>query len=553
MLGTLYIPTLTAGIINNGIVKGNLDYVWRMGGGMLLLALFTAIVSILGTYMSTNVATGMGRDVRGELFRKTQIFSTNDFNKFGAASLITRSTNDVTQVQQSFSIIIEMLLPAPIMTVAGLLLAFSKNRLLAFTIMGVMVVVVLITVLIARRVIPIFEKLQILMDNINRTVRDNIIGVRVIRAFNRTEYEKNRTDQTFLEYANTAIKVNKIFAILMPVIMVMMNLTTLLIVWLGGQQVAMGNIEIGDIMAIIEYAMLILMYLIMGIAVFIMIPRAQTCATRINEVLEMEPEFSKQVAVQNNLNNSQSNAKVEFRNVTFRYEGADEDVLHEISFVAPPGGTTAIIGSTGSGKSTVGSLLMRLYDIQSGEILVDGKNIREYSEENLREMVGYVSQKAFLFSGTIADNLRHGKKDATVDEMYHAAKISQIDDFISGLEKGLDSSVSQGGSNFSGGQKQRLSIARAIIKKTKIYFFDDSFSALDFKTDARLRAALKKEVISSAVIIVAQRISSIIDANQIIVLDEGRIVGIGTHKELLADCSVYQQIAKSQLSEEELA
>jgi len=552
VLGTLYIPTLTASIINNGIIKGNLDYVWSMGGTMLLVALFTAIVSIFGTYLSTYVSTGIGRDIRGVLFRKTQNFSTNDFNKFGAASLITRSTNDVTQIQQAFSIMVEMLLPAPIMTIAGLVLAFSKSRFLAFTIMGVMLVILLITVIIGRKTIPVFEKLQTLMDNINRTVRENIIGVRIIRAFNRTGYEKKRVDQTFTDYADTAIKVNKIFAVLMPVIMVMMNLTTLLIVWMGGQQVAIGKLEIGDIMAIIEYAMIILMYLIMGVAVFIMLPRAQTCATRINAVLDLQPEFKKEMSVQNKTSSNQNNVKAEFRHVTFRYEGAEEDVLHDMNFTIKSGQTTAIIGGTGSGKSTIGSLLMRFYDIQSGSIFVDGKEIREYSEEKLRDRIGYVPQKAFLFSGTIADNLRHGKRNATVEEMHHAAQIAQIDDFITGLDQGLESFVSQGGNNFSGGQKQRLSIARAIIKKPDLYIFDDSFSALDFKTDAKLRAALKSEVADSAVIIVAQRISSIIDADQIIVLDEGRIVGKGIHKELLDNCMVYQQIATSQLSEEEL-
>lgn len=553
VLGTLYIPTLTASIINNGIMKGNLDYVWEMGGFMLIVALLTATFSVLGTYMSTYIATGLGRDIRGALFRKTQSFSTNDFNQFGAASLITRSTNDVTQVQQSFSTIVEMLLPAPIMTIAGLILAFSKNRFLAFIIMGVMLLIIIITVSIGKKVVPVFQSLQNLLDNINRTVRDNIIGVRVIRAFNRTEYEKKRADQSFTEYANTAIKANKIFAVMMPLIMVIMNLCTLLIIWVGGRQVAIGKMELGDIMANIEYAMIILMYLIMGIAVFIMIPRAQTCANRINAVLDLEPEFTQSLAKNKQSESIDKTVKVEFRQVSFHYEGAEEDVLHDISFIVESGQTTAIIGGTGSGKSTIGSLLMRFYDIQSGDILIDGRNIREYSEESLHGMIGYVPQKSFLFSGTIADNLRHGKKNATVEEMHQAAEIAQINDFINGLETGLDSPVSQSGSNFSGGQKQRLSIARALVKNPDIYFFDDSFSALDFKTDAKLRTALKQKVVKSSVIIVAQRISSILDANQIIVLDEGRIVGKGTHKELLASCLVYQQIAKSQLSEEELA
>lgn len=550
VMGTLYIPTLTANIVNNGIVAGDLDYVWKTGGFMLLTAVATAVFSILGTLTSTSISTSMGCDIRGALFRKAQDFSINNFNKFGAASLITRSTSDVTQIQQAFSIIVEMLLPAPFMTIAGLILAFSKNRLLAFTILGFMAAIIIFVVFMGKKVIPIYDRLQGLLDNINRTVRESIIGVRVIRAFNRSGYEKMRTDETFHEYAKTAIKANKIFAVMIPFVMVLMNVCTLVIIWIGGQQVAVGGMQIGDIMAIIEYAMLTLMYLLMGVAVFIFIPRAQICANRINTVLEMQPEIVNNIV---QFNRKKSNAKVEFKNVTFRYAGAEEVVLHDIDFTVEKGKTTAIIGSTGSGKSTIASLLMRFYDIEKGNILIDGKDVREYPQEKLRDKIGYVPQKAFLFSGTIADNLCHGKRDATEEEMHHAAKIAQIDDFITGLDKGLGSPVSQGGSNFSGGQKQRLSIARAIIRKPDIYIFDDSFSALDFKTDASLRKALKQEIADSAVIIVAQRISTILDADQIILLDEGKIVGRGTHRELLERCLVYQQIAKSQLSEEELA
>lgn len=549
VMGTLFIPTLTANIVNNGIVVGDLNYVWKTGGFMLLTAVATAAFSILGTFTSTSISTSMGCDIRGALFRKAQEFSINDFNQFGAASLITRSTNDVTQIQQAFSIIVEMLLPAPFMTIAGLILAFSKNRFLAFTILGFMIAIIVFVVIMGKKVIPIYDRLQGLLDKINRTVRESIIGVRVIRAFNRTAYEKKRTDETFHEYASTAIKANKIFAVMIPFVMVIMNICTLVIIWVGGQQVAHGGMQIGDIMAIIEYAMLTLLYLLMGVAVFIFIPRAQICAKRINAVLDTQPENANIVVPFHTMKQS---AKVIFKNVTFRYAGAEEVVLQGIDFIAEKGKTTAIIGSTGSGKSTIANLLMRFYDIENGNILIDGKDLRVYTQEALRNKIAYVPQKAFLFSGTIADNLRHGKKDATEEEMHHAAKIAQIDDFINGLDKGMESRVSQGGSNFSGGQKQRLSIARAIIRKPDIYIFDDSFSALDFKTDASLRKALKKEVAESAVIIVAQRISTILDADQIIVLDEGQIVGKGTHRELLENCLVYQQIAKSQLSEEEL-
>lgn len=552
-LGTLYIPTLTASIVNNGIVAGDLGYVWKTGGFMLLVALLTATVSTLGTYMSTYISPAMGCDIRKSLFRKVQKFSVNDFNQFGAASLITRSTSDVTQLQMAFSIIVEMLLPAPFMTVAGLILAFSKNASLSFALLGFMAVILLLTVLIGKGVIPIFEKMQTSLDTINRAVRESIIGVRVIRAFHRTKDDKIRMDKSFQDYAQIAIKANKIFAALLPLVMLIMNICTVCFVWFGGKQVTAGNMEIGDIMAIIEYSMLTLMYLVMGLTAFIFIPRAQTCANRISAVLTTTPEFAHSVVKSASGKNRKSPAhtKIEFKDVSFRYADAEEAVLHDIDFAVNKGETTAIIGSTGSGKSTIASLIMRFFDIENGSILVDGKDVRGYSQEELREKVGYVPQKAFLFSGTIADNLRHGKKNATEEEMYHALRIAQIDDFVE--KQGLDYRVSQGGNNFSGGQKQRLSIARAIIKKPDIYIFDDSFSALDFKTDAKLRAALKKEVGNSAVIIVAQRISTILDADQIIVLDEGRIVGKGKHNELMKNCTVYQQIAHSQLSEEELA
>ena len=551
VIGTLYIPTLTADIVNNGIVAGNLDYVWSTGGFMLLVAVATAIFSVWGTYSSTYIATALGKDIRGALFRKAQDFSVNDFNKFGAASLITRSTSDVGQIQMAFSIVVEMLLPAPFMAVAGLILSFSKNPSIAFMVVGFMVAILFATVIVAKKVIPLFDRMQNALDTINRTVRESVIGVRVIRAFNRAKDSKARMDNSFENYANIAIKANKIFAGLLPLIMLIMNILTILIVWFGGRQVAAGGMEIGDIMAIIEYAMLTLFYLVMGAAAFIFIPRAQTCAKRINAVLDTVPEFEKS----NNhskTDRGKDAAKVQFKNVTFRYDDAEEAVLHNIDFAVEKGKTTAIIGSTGSGKSTIASLLMRFFDIESGSILVDGKDVREYSQDVLRGKIGYVPQKAFLFSGTIADNLRHGKKNATEEEMLAACRIAQIDDFIINSEKGLKTRVSQGGNNFSGGQKQRLSIAKAIIKKPDIYIFDDSFSALDFKTDARLRSALKDEVGDSAVIIVAQRISTILDADQIVVLDEGKIVGKGTHKDLLASCTVYQQIAHSQLSEEEL-
>lgn len=550
VIGTLYIPTLSASIINNGIANKDLNFVFKTGAIMLGVALVTALLSTLGTYVSTWISTVIGKDIRSAMFRKIQDYSVDNFNEVGAASMITRSTSDVTVIQQTFSIIVEMLLPVPFMTVAGLILAFQKNVQLAYIILGLMLFVIVAVLIVAKRVVPIFEKLQTVMDRINKTVRESIIGVRVIRAFNRSSHEEIRMNETFDEYADNAIRANKFFAYVMPLVMAVMSLCTLLILWFGGKQVAAGNMLIGDIMAVIEYAMLILMYMIMGVAVMIMIPRAQTSVARINEILNFN---TNKINSGGNLADATSDAKVEFRNVTFKYHNAEAAVLHDISFSAHKGHMTAIIGGTGSGKSTIASLLMRFYDIQNGHIFLDGTDIKQFSDLELRARIGYVPQKAFLFSGTIADNLRHGRKDATETEMYEAARIAQIEEFVKSREEGLRSRVSQGGSNFSGGQKQRLSIARAVIKKPEIFIFDDSFSALDFKTDAKLRAALKNEIKDSAMIVVAQRISTIIDADEIVVLDEGYIVGKGTHKELMQNCSVYQQIAQSQLSEEELA
>lgn len=554
MVGTLYIPTLTASMVNNGIITGDLAEVWRIGLTMLLVALITALVSIVGTYLSSSIATSMGSDIRGALFKKTLSLSTDEYNRFGAPSLITRSTSDVTSVQQTFSMLVEMLLPAPFIATVGLVLAFSKNKLLSFIILGAMIFILLSTIVLAKKAVVLFEKMQTLMDQMNKRVRESIIGVRVIRAFNRTEQEKERIDESFTAYADTAIKANKIFAVMMPLVMGVMNFSTLLILWFGGKEVAAGQLQIGDIMAVIEYAMLIIMYLVMGVAVFMMVPRAQTSAMRINEVLDIEPEQKIYSAVESKLTrDSLEENIVSFENVTFRYKGAEEAALEHLSFVAKRGETTAIIGGTGSGKSSIASLLMRFYDVESGSIKVDGKDIRTMSQASLREKIGYVPQKAFLFSGSLEENLRHGRSDATEEELFHALEVAQMAGFVEESVEGLAKPLSQGGNNLSGGQKQRLSIARAVIKNPDILLFDDSFSALDAATDVRLRAALKKETNNSAVIIVAQRISSIMDADNILVLEDGQLVDQGTHKELMEHSVIYQEIARSQMREEESA
>ncbi|MEG0075566.1 MAG: ABC transporter ATP-binding protein [Eubacterium sp.] len=548
-LGTLFIPTLTASIINNGIVNGDIPYILQTGGKMLILAALTGLFAIFGTYLSAILSSGVGRDIRNAIFTKAQNFSITDFNTIGTASMITRSTSDVTQIQQATLMSLQMLLPAPIMAIGGLVLAFFKNKTMGIIILITMIVFMFTAFILGKKAVPLFGKLQRGMDKINRVMREYITGARVIRAFNRTEAEQNRVNQSFDDYAGIAIKVNKIFAVMMPLVMLMLNLCTLCILWFGGIRVSQGSMAIGDIMAVIEYSFLILYYLIMGVMVFMMLPKAQACGIRISEVLNLHPTISDHTSFSVPDKNA---PKLSFDAVTFAYPDAEEPVLSRLTFSCNPGEITAIIGGTGSGKSTIASLIPRFYDIQEGKICIDGIDISTYSQKKLREQIGFVPQKAFLFSGTIRDNLRFGNPHATDEILYKASQIAQADDFITELELGFDAPVAQGGNNFSGGQKQRLSIARALVKKPEIYVFDDSFSALDFKTDARLRAALKSEITDAAVILVAQRISSIMDANQIIVLDNGMIAGIGTHHTLLKNCTVYKEIAESQLSKEEL-
>lgn len=545
-MGTLLIPTLMSDIVNKGILPGNTAYIWQISLVMLAAAVLVAGISIAHIYLSSDNAALIGRDIRNAVFRKAQELSVYDFNQFGTASMITRSTNDVIQIQTGFSTIIELLLPAPFMTVAGLLLTFSKDRVLSLILISMMAVILLMALLLSRKAIPMFDKLLIMMDEMNRSVLEKISGVRVIRAFNRTVYEKERLDDTFTRYGNMGIRINRLFAVLMPLITLIMNLCTLLIIGFGNNRIHTGSMELGDLYAIIEYATITLMFLIMGLSAIVTIPRMNISAGRIAEVLRAENSISD---TGGRIAEKQAMAELEFRNVSFGYGQAEKEVLSNISFSLHKGQTLAIIGSTGSGKTTVLNLLMRFFDPSKGQILVGGTDIRELSAKNYRSAIGYVPQKAFLFSGTIADNLRHGNENATEEEMRAAIKTAQLSEFVDTLEDGLDTKVSQGGVNFSGGQRQRLAIARAIIRKPSIYVFDDSFSALDFKTDSMLRAALKRETREAAVLIVAQRVSTIMDAEQIVVLDDGMIAGSGTHTELMASCPAYQQIAKSQMKE----
>ncbi|MGX9755242.1 ABC transporter ATP-binding protein [Clostridioides difficile] len=549
-LGTLYIPTLTASIVNNGVVKGDINYIVKTGVLMLIVAGITALSAVLVCKVSANLSSGFCRDIREAVFVKAQELSINDFNKIGTASMITRSTSDITLIGQSLFMFIELVLPAPIITISGLFLAYSIDRVMTIIIVVIMVLFMLFACLVGKRVIKLFKIMQIKMDNMNRVLREAVTGVRVIRAFNRSSFEKNRFDKTAIDYSQTAISINKIFAVLMPIVMLIMNLGIVSIIWFGGIRVSNGNMEIGHIMALVEYCILILFYLIMAVMVFMYIPRAGACADRVNQILDIVPEI---VDGNNSENIISERGHLAFKNVTFSYSESEEPVLSNITFETNSGEVTAIIGSTGSGKSTIANVIPRFFEIQEGEISINGQDIKDMSQKELRDKIGFVPQKAFLFSGTIEENIKYGKEDASIEEIKHAANIAQADEFISSMEDNYDSFVAQGGNNLSGGQKQRISIARALVRKPEIYIFDDSFSALDFKTDKKLRRALKDEIKDSTAIIIAQRISTIMDANQIIVLDEGKIVGVGKHKDLLRECDVYKQIADSQLSKEELA
>lgn len=549
-IAELYLPTLMSDIVNTGIVKGDTNYIMRIGGFMLIVAGVSGVCTIWASFLSSKVATKFGRDIRKEVFSRAESFSLNEFDKVGTASLITRTTNDIMQVQQVTILILRMMISAPLMCIGGIIMAVSKDAELSLILVVVIPVLAGIIALVATKGIPLFKAMQVKLDKLNLVVRENLIGIRVIRAFNRIDDEKIRFTEANSDLTNTAIKVNKIMAVLMPAMIIMMNLTSVAIVWFGGIRIDSGKMQVGDMMAFIQYAMQIMFSLIMVSMMFVMIPRAEASAVRINEVLDMKPEINDPIEPKNT---EKERGYIEFKDVTFSYPGAEQPAISDISFSAKPGEITAIIGGTGSGKSTLISLIPRFYDIDSGSILIDGIDVREMSQESLRKKIGFVPQKAVLFTGTISDNIRYGKEDATDKEIKYASEIAQASEFVSNMKDGYDSMIAQGGNNVSGGQKQRLAIARALVRKPEIFIFDDSFSALDFKTDAKLRAALKSEIKDSTAIIVAQRVSTVIDADRIIVLDEGRIAGIGTHKTLLNNCEIYREIVSSQLSEEELA
>ena len=545
----LLLPKYMADIINFGIIPGEMNYIYKAGAIMILIALASTICASLGDYFAAKAAAKSSRDIRRALFKNVTAFSDAELDQFSTASLITRSTNDVQTVQNTTVMMLRMAIFAPLMGIGSVIRALQTSIDLAWTILMALLCVLMIMALAFVLVMPKFKILQQKLDRLNLVISERLSGLLVVRAFTAEKHEEDRFDTANAELRDLNIFVNRAMAFLMPALTLVMSLSGVLIVWAGSKLIDMNGLLVGDMLAFMQYATHVVMSFLFVTMIFIMIPRAAVSAGRIGEVLKTEPSIN-DAADAVDLENPMG--LIEFRNVSFAYPGAEEKALANISFVANPGETTAIIGGTGSGKSSLVSLIPRFHDVSEGQILVDGIDIRQISQKSLRDSIGYVPQKGLLFSGTIESNLQYGKENATLDEMREASEIAQAIDFIMEKPDGFDEEVAQGGTTVSGGQKQRLSIARALIKKAPINIFDDSFSALDFKTDATLRAALKEKMKGSTLIIVAQRINTIMDAEKIIVLDDGVIAGVGTHKELLASCQVYQEIASSQLSEEEL-
>lgn len=550
VLADLYLPTVMSDIIDNGIMKEDVGYIWHEGLYMLLISGCGAACAVLASFLSSKVAMGLGRNLRNDIFEHIESFSLAEFDRFGSSTLVTRTTNDIVQIQTVTIMILSMILRAPIMYTGGVILAYSKDRRLTTLLLIVLPFVAVIIYLVAKFVIPLFRQVQKKIDKLNLVLTENLKGIRVIRAFNREAHEKKRFARANGDLTGTYIRVNRILALLMPAMMLLMEALMVGILWFGALRIDAGEMDLGALVAFLQYAMQIMFALVIMTMMFIMIPRAQAAADRVNEVLETEPSIRD---VPEARAACSGRGFVEFDRVSFRYQGAEEPALKDVSFRVKPGETTAIIGGTGSGKTTLVNLIPRFYEVESGRVLVDGADVRKLPQEELRAKIGFVPQKAVLFTGSVADNLRYGKDDANEEELLHAAQVAQADGFISGMEAGFGTMLSEGGLNLSGGQKQRLAIARAILRKPEIYVFDDSFSALDFKTDAKLRAALRKETGNATVIIVAQRVGSVMNADRIIVLDEGSVAGIGTHRELLRTCKVYREIVSSQLSQEEMA
>lgn len=589
-LAELYLPTIMADIVDTGIVRGDISYIIKMGVVMLLVAAGGTVCAFVASFSSAKISAKFGQLLRGRVFAHVEEFSLQEFDNLGTASLINRATNDITQVQQLLTMMLRMMVRAPMMCAGGIIMAVSKDAGLSLVIVAVIPILVASVYVVMAKSMPLYKAMQAKLDKLNLVLRENLTGVRVIRAFNRAVYEQERFDAANLDLTGTAIKVNKVMATMMPLMMLVLNFSIIGIIWFGSLRIEHGGIQVGDLMAFIQYAMQILFALMMFSMMIVMIPRASVSAARINEVLDTAPvirdtagagkagipdcvtQFEQREDTSHqsmgtspptgNVTDGISSKRemalletigssgvcIKFINVTFSYPGAEKPALANISFTAEPGEVTAIIGGTGSGKSTLVNLIPRFYDVDSGGVLVDGVDVRQWLQSDLRAKIGLVPQKAMLFSGTVADNIRYGKEDATDQEIWRAARVAQAASFIADLKDGFDTVIAQGGTNVSGGQKQRLTIARALVRRPMIYLFDDSFSALDFKTDAELRAALRKETAGATVLMVTQRVSTVLNADKIIVLDKGRIAGLGKHRQLMETCEVYREIVSSQLA-----
>ena len=551
VLSELYLPNLTANIINNGVATGDIPYIWRTGIFMLGFSLISILAAVGNTYFATKESQKLGRKLRTEVYQKVEHSSTKMFDKYGTASLINRTTNDINQVALVTQMFLRMMINAPITLIGASILAYQKDAQLTKIFLVVVPIMIVLIGVIMYFSVPLFKSMQEKTDRLNLIFRENLTGVRVIRAFNKTAYEEKRFDDASMDYTNTAIKVNTIVSSMMPMMTLIMSGTNIAITWFGAQYIADMQLEVGNLIEFMTYAMQILFSFVMLAIIFVMVPRAQASAKRINEILEEEVDVLDPVEPQV-VTRQGAEATLSFNRVDYRYDGAEKRTLEDVSFEATSGQMVAIIGGTGSGKTTLVNLIPRLYDIESGEIKLNGKNITQLTQKNVRELIGFVPQKAVLFSGTIRQNMQYGNQHATDEEIWQALRTAQAEEFVASLPDGLDSRVEQGGGNFSGGQKQRLAIARALVKPADIFVFDDSFSALDFKTDANLRKALKEDVTQGILVIVAQRVSTVIDADVILVLDEGKVVGQGTHTELLATNETYREIVASQLREEDL-
>lgn len=545
-VGTLLLPLLVAEIVDQGILAGDMNVIYRIGSQMLLITLLTSAVSIWSSYSAADLGAAFGRDMRERLFRQSQEISLRQFNTLGLPSMITRATADITNMQTNISMAIQMILPAPLLVIAAVVMTIRASQKLALVLLVSLAVLLLFCIWMMKAAAPITQVMQKKLDYINLVVREHVTGTRVVRAFGNEQHEENRSDQAFSDYADTTIRLGRMFAVINPAVWMILGLCMAAILWIGGTLAGHGSMALGQITAVTEYAVLALSYLIMAAAYTFGLPKLRACLDRLSEVLDTAPDLSDYSAV----SSSDKDAPVlSVEHVDFIYPGAEAAVLQDLNFVCQKGETTAIIGGTGSGKSTVADLLLRLHDVTGGTIRFHGQDIRTMTQEMLRASIGCVPQKAFLFSGTIRENLLMGNENASGTELWTALKVAQASAFVSSLPGKLDAPVSQGGSNFSGGQRQRLAIARALVRKADLYLFDDSFSALDVKTDAALRSALAGYEANAAKLIIAQRVSTILRADQILVLDEGKVVGKGTHEELLRSCPTYQDIVKSQMEQ----